>query len=195
MNRLTLALLFIGVTAAAPLEAAPTLSQSALVARALSAAPRSVAKGAAVISLSMDGKSTELRPGTNGWTCLPFDLGTPTESPLCLDRAGLAWELAVMSGKVPDPDAVGFSYMLKGGSVWSATNPDATKPDDATSGYVVVPPHVMILNAKVAMASGYPSGQSRPDTTQPFVLFAGTPAAIVILPVTGKLPGRTRHKM
>ncbi len=188
MNRLAITILATGIAATTAVQAAPTLSKSALIARALSAAPRSVARGAAVVSLAMDGKTTELRPGTNGWTCLPYDMGTPTESPLCFDRAGLAWELAAMTGKAPDPDAVGFSYMLKGGSVWSSTNPDATKPDEGSKGYVAVPPHVMILNAKLAKASGYPSGQSEPDTRQPFVMFAGTPVALIILPVSGKIP-------
>lgn len=50
-----------------------------------------------------DGRTTELRRGDNGWTCLPRDPGTPKPAPVCLDRNGLAWFQAAMSGREPDP--------------------------------------------------------------------------------------------
>lgn len=135
-----------------------------------------------------DGQMKNLRAGTNGWTCVPRDVGTPTESPLCLDRPGLAWYLAAMAGKHPDPNSVGLSYMLRGGSVWSNIHADATRPEPGQKTFVSVPPHVMILSAKVAAASGYPSGQINPDTNKPFVMQGG-PLAIVILPIgAGRTP-------
>jgi len=41
----------------------------------------------------------------------------------------------------------------------------------------------MILGASVADASGFPSGQADPDTSRPFVMFGGTPFAILVIPV------------
>lgn len=31
------------------------------------------------------GGLVELHAGTNGWTCLPDTIGTPTDDPMCLD--------------------------------------------------------------------------------------------------------------
>jgi len=42
---------------------------------------------------------------------------------------------------------------------------------------------LMILGAKVADNSGFPSGQADPDTSRPFVTFGGTPFAILIVPL------------
>lgn len=134
------------------------------------------------MTVDAQGHMTTLRKGTNGWSCFPRDVGTPTESPLCFDRQGLAWYEAAMAGKDPDPNSVGLSYMLQGGSVWSNIHGDATKPEPGEKTYVSIPPHVMILSAKVAAASGYPAGQVSPDTSKPFVMQGG-PLAIVIMPV------------
>jgi hypothetical protein len=98
-----------------------------LVERAVSAAPPAIGVGAAVVDVHDDGKMVTLREGRDGWTCLPHDPGTPTRAPLCLDANGMLWLQAVMHGKAPDPDLVGYSYMLKGGSVRSATDPSAEK--------------------------------------------------------------------
>lgn len=158
-------------------------STASQIARATSAGPPSIRDDAAVMTVDAQGHMSRLRTGSNGWTCFPRDIGTPTESPLCFDKQGLAWYEAAMMGKAPDPDSVGLSYMLQGGSVWSNIHGDATKPEPGQNTYVSVPPHVMILSAKVAAASGYPSGQVNPDTSKPFVMQGGGPLAIVIMPV------------
>lgn len=155
----------------------------ALIARAVSAAPASIAAGAAVVQMDDQGKTTELRPGSNGWTCMPSDPGTPVGRPVCLDQNGLAWFRAAMSGHEPDPGKVGYSYMLQGGTIWSNTDPTATALPKGEKTYIAVPPHIMMLNARLAIESGFPSGQAHPDTTRPFVMYGGTPYAILIMPV------------
>ncbi len=167
---------------AAPTLAAQPASTASDIARATSAGPPSIRAEAGVMTVDAQGHMTTLRKGTNGWSCFPRDVGTPTESPLCFDRQGLAWYEAAMAGKDPDPNSVGLSYMLQGGSVWSNIHGDATKPEPGEKTYVSIPPHVMILSAKVAAASGYPAGQVSPDTSKPFVMQGG-PLAIVIMPV------------
>ncbi len=154
--------------------AAPAIANDP-VASALSAAPAAIAAGAAV----MGGDGKMLKEGSNGWTCMPDLPHTPGNDPMCLDKAGLAWATAWIGKKAPDPDAVGLAYMLKGGSDASNTDPFATKPDGE---WVDSGPHVMILNARAAEASGYPSG-ARPDVTRPFVMFGGTPYAHIMMPV------------
>ncbi|MDE3188226.1 MAG: hypothetical protein KGM96_12005 [Acidobacteriota bacterium] len=125
----------------------------------------------------------ELRQGNNGWTCLPRDEGTPLGQPLCLDKNGLQWYVAAMSGHAPDPNLAGYSYMLKGGSVWSNLDPSATKMQPGQKHFVLVPPHIMILNARIAKESGFPSGMADPNTHKPFVMFGDTPFAVLIIPV------------
>ncbi len=150
---------------------------------ALSAAPPAVSANAAVADLGEVGKLTELRKGTNGWTCLVHDPGTPSGHPLCVDQNGLDWFMAAMSGREPDPDRIGYSYMLQGGTAWSATDVTATKLLPGQADYVRVPPHIMILNARIAATSGFPSGEPNPNTHKPFVMYGGTPFAILIIPV------------
>jgi|SRR5579884_547710 hypothetical protein len=166
----------------AHLAHAASHTDAKLIARAMSAAPAKVAKDARIVDMDASGHLRELRAGTNGWTCYPHDPGSPRGDAWCLDVNGQAWLDALMAHRAPDPDTIGFSYMLAGGSTWSNLDPDATKPEPGHA-FVSVPPHVMILSAKAAAASGYPSGQLTPDTSKPFVMYGGTPYAIVILPV------------
>ncbi len=157
-------------------------SKQAEIVRALSAAPASIRGSAAVVAMDDNGHTTELRAGTNGWTCLPHDPATPLGHPVCVDQNGWAWFQAAMTGHEPDGDKVGYSYMLKGGSVWSNVDITATKLPPGRKQYIVLPPHVMIMNAKIASASGFPGGED-PDPHKPFVMYAGTPYAIVIMPL------------
>jgi hypothetical protein len=73
--------------------------------------------------------------------------------------------------------------MLEGGSSWSNIDPKAVKLAPGQKDYVRIPAHIMILNARVASSSGFPSGQAEPDTHKPFVQFGGTPFALLIIPV------------
>lgn len=125
--------------------------------------------------MSGDGQLKEQRKSTSAWTCLVHDPCTPSGHPLCLDRNGLDWMTAAMSGREPDPDRAGYSYMLQGGTAWSAADLMVTKlPPDQTDS-IRVPTHIMILNARIASTSGFPSGETNPDTHKPF--------AILMIPV------------
>lgn len=148
---------------------------------ALSAAPPAVAADASVVASDGKGHATVLRKGSNGWTCMMAS-GDPEPLPVCYDANGMAWRKAIMAGRAPDPDKPGFSYMLQGGSAWSNTDPNADKLPAGRKDHIHIPPHIMILSARVANASGLPSGQANPDTHEPFVMFGGTPYAIVIIP-------------
>jgi hypothetical protein len=127
----------------------------------------------------MTGDGKVLRKGSNGWTCMPDDPRTPGRDPMCLDKAGLAWAMAMMSHKAPPGGAIGMAYMLKGGSDASNLDPYAKAP---SGGWVTTGPHVMILSAEAAKSSGYPAG-AHPDTSKPYVMFGGTPYAHIMLPV------------
>ena len=160
--------------AAAPAVAAPPTT-AALIASATGAAPASIGAKAAV----MTGDGKLLRKGSNGWTCMPDNSATPGPDPMCFDKGGLHWAMAWMAHKLPTPSTIGFAYMLAGGVDASNTDPFATKP---TGKWVRTGPHVMILNAAIAQGSPYPSGEAKPDTSKPYVMFGGTPYAHIMMP-------------
>lgn len=73
--------------------------------------------------------------------------------------------------------------MLQGGSSWSNVDVTAMQLPPGQKKYLTIPPHVMVMNAKIAQESGFPSGEVFPDTSKPFVMYGGTPYAIVIIPL------------
>jgi hypothetical protein len=150
------------------------------IASAESAAPASVAHGAAVITADTSGKMTTLRQGKNGWTCMPDAPDTPGPDPMCFDSNAAKWVAAWVAHKPPPAGAVGVMYMLEGGTDASNTDPFATKPT-AENNWVNTGSHVMIVGSKEIL-TGYPSG-AKPDTSAPYVMWAGTPYAHLMVPV------------
>lgn len=162
-------------------------SPMAQIRAALSAAPPSIAAHAAVVVQDMKGRPVVLRKGGNGWTCFPpaptGDDADPEHKPACFDANGLAFMEAFAAGRPPDQSKPGYSYMLQGGSGWSNTDPKATKLPPGRKDYIHIPPHFMVLSARIAKESGLPLHESDPDTHKPFVMFGGTPFALMIIPV------------
>jgi hypothetical protein len=70
--------------------------------------------------------------------------------------------------------------MLEGGTDASNTDPYATAPSE-TNNWIKTGPHVMVMNA-TEMMSGYPTDPN-PDTSKPYVMWAGTPYAHLMVPV------------
>jgi len=148
---------------------------------ATSAGPRSISAAATVMDwpATPDGKMTELRPGTNGWTCMPDVPSTPGNDPMCLDATFLQWANAWQSrGRVQIKQA-GFGYMLQGGSDASNTDPFATKAD-STSGWINTGPHVMLVTPNLASLAPLPVD---PQNGGPWVMWQKTPYAHVMMPV------------
>lgn len=145
---------------------------------AMSAAPLAVAAKATIVRANADGTMTTLRKGTNGFTCMPDNPQTPGPDPMCMDANAMEWAMAWMGHKPPPTDKPGLMYMLEGGTDASNTDPFATKPDGA---WISTGPHVMIVGSAAAL-NGYPSGP-RPDTKAPYVMWAGTPYAHLMVPV------------
>jgi hypothetical protein len=175
---------------------APAISQSkagqsgaadAVISRVLSAGPPSIADQAAVFVIDEQGQKKELRAGTNGWTCIMRDPNAHQDGianhPACFDKYGLEWIESYLAGREPNPDHVGYSYMLEGGSSWSNTDPHANRLAPGQKDYIRIAAHIMLLNAKLANSSGFPAGEPDPDTKKPFVMFGGTPFALLIIPV------------
>ena len=73
----------------------------------------------------------------------------------------------------PPAGKVGFMYMLAGGTDASNTDPYAQKPT-ATNHWVKTGPHIMVVGADASFYDSYPKGAD-PDTSVPYVMWAGTP--------------------
>jgi len=184
---LSAATVMLVLSACRPAAARKPLDREAQIRLALSAAPAAIAARATVASMEGGGQLRVLRGGDNGWTCVPPNPGgagaDPEPEPACFDANGLAFMEAFGAGRYPDANKPGFSYMLQGGSAWSNVDPAATKLPAGEKDYIHIPPHIMILDAKMANESGLPLHEEHPDTRQPFVMFGATPFAILIIPV------------
>ena len=147
---------------------------AAKIARAMSAAPPSVAKNATIMAMTDDGKMTQLRAGTNGWMCLVEADGTP----MCLDKEWQAWADGWMNKKDPQVKSIGLAYMLKGDAGASNTDPYAKK-GTADNQWVVSGPHVMVI---LPDTSGLDSLPTDPWNGGPWVMWKGTKYAHIMLP-------------
>lgn len=174
------AFLYLSIGAAACL-ASPVLADANadMIASAETAAPAALSKDATIMGFDASGMMTSLRDGSNGWTCMPDNPGTPGPDPMCIDANGMEWAKAWMNKANPPAGKIGFGYMLAGGSD-SNTDPYATEKT-ADNHWVITGPHVMIFNYGDSMA-GYPDSPD-PDPTKPYVMYAGTPYAHLMLPV------------
>ncbi|HYU78957.1 MAG TPA: hypothetical protein VEK56_08220 [Vicinamibacterales bacterium] len=169
------------VTSALAAKKASTPTDADLIASAKKAAPASVAKGATIVAMAADGTMRTVRKGTNGFTCMPDNPGTPGPDPMCLDANAMAWAQAWMGHQTPPSGKVGFMYMLAGGTDASNTDPYATKPT-ATNHWIKTGPHVMVVGADQAFYDSYPK-DADPDTSMPYIMWPGTPYQHLMAPV------------
>ena len=124
----------------------------------------------------LDADGTVLREGSNGWTCIAMP-----QMPMCLDPQWMAFIEAHMSGAESfEVTAVGLGYMLRGDAGASNTDPFATGPT-SENAWVVTGPHLMLITPDPALLAGIPTD---PAGGGPYVMWADTPYAHVMIPVT-----------
>ncbi len=155
-------------------------SDADLIRSAMHAAPESVAKNATIVTMGADGKMRTLRKGTNGFTCMPDNPAVPGPAAMCMDAASMDWVHALVSHTAP-PAKVGLMYMLAGGTDASNTDPYAEKPT-AQNHWIKTGPHIMVVGADAAFYGQYPKAAD-PDTSVPYVMWAGTPYQHLMAPV------------
>jgi hypothetical protein len=145
------------------------------IARAMRAAPSSISQSATI----MDVDGTVLRPGTNGWTCMP-GLSATDRSPMCNDAV---WEKLMQAvGAKADfrTERAGISYMLEGDAApVSNTDPFDAKQDPGEV-WVQEGPHLMVVLPDPKMLEGI---SEDPNNGGPYVMWKGTPYAHVMVPV------------
>ena len=181
----SLRILLAGAATLALTASAVTAQTKDPVASAESAAPSSISSKATIVSFDGKGAMTVVRKGTNGWTCMPDAPDTPGPDPMCYDANAGKWAEAWIAHKPPPAGTVGVMYMLEGGTDASNTDPYAKKPT-ATNAWINTGPHIMIVGSKDILA-GYPAGAT-PDTSAPYVMWAGTPYAHLMVPVATTKP-------
>jgi hypothetical protein len=124
----------------------------AQIARALAAAPSSVATGARVVGTDSGGNRIVLREGTNGFTCMPGNPAVVGEPAMCMDAASMQWAADFKAHKPKPTNTVpGITYMLAG-----ATQRIDSDPYDTTSSAITVGPHWMIMWPFDPLATGLP---------------------------------------
>ncbi|HUG28753.1 MAG TPA: hypothetical protein VMK53_10725 [Gemmatimonadales bacterium] len=166
-----------GASSAAETAPAPTDR----IGVAMSAAPAAISAAAAIMDFDSTGALVELRPGTNGWMCLPDDNpAAPGDQPICVDGPWQQWFGAYMAREVPQITTVGVSYMLQGGVAASNTDPFAQAPPEG-SNWISDGPHLMIIVPDPSQLAGLPTDHSHGG---PYVMWAGTPYAHIMIPST-----------
>ncbi len=149
-------------------------SDAAKIARAMSAAPPSISKDAAIMTVTADGKMKQLRAGTNGWMCMTEVDGTP----MCLDKEWQSWADGWINKKDPQVKNIGLAYMLKGDKGASNTDPYGDKPMPDNQ-WVVSGPHVMVILPDPAQLDALPTD---PQNGGPWVMWKGTKYAHIMMP-------------
>ena len=152
------------------------------ITNAMTAAPASVAAKATVLDWpAKEGEAPAvLRPGSNGWSCLPDMPDTQGNDPTCLDKPWMTWVAAYLAHKAPQVSSVGIGYMTAPGGAWgSNTDPYAmSKASDNQWG--LHQPHVMIL---VPDLKSLQAISTDPNNGGPYVMYAGTPYAHIMAPI------------
>lgn len=158
---------------------------------AVSAAPHSVTADATIVGSTMPPSESAagrgvLREGSNGWVCMPDNPDVPGDSPACVDAPWRAFLEAFLAGEEPpELDRIGISYMLRGDFPVSNTDPAATEPTADNEWIADSGPHVMIVVPDPSILEGLPTSPG----DGPWVMWAGTPYAHIMVPV----PGMPRH--
>lgn len=186
----TVPLLLLGGAASAQSGPPSEAASEEMTRSASSAAPLSVTGEATIVSRTMppsgDGGADVLREGTNGWVCMPDNPEVPGDSPACLDATWRAFLDALLEGEEPPADGgLGVGYMLRGDFPVSNRDPSATEPTADNEWIPDSGPHVMLLVPDTSVLEDLPTSPG----DGPWVMWAGTPWAHVMVPV----PGMSRH--
>jgi len=160
-------------------------SDTGYIAKALAAAPKSIAKDAGVARYDKDGKMQTLRESKNGFTCMVI-MGDA----MCADANSVAFFDAMMKKENP-PDKLGLTYMLSGDNGASNTDPMAEKKT-ADNHWVVTGPHVMVVGPG-SKSLELPE-TADVDPTKPYMMWAGTPYEHAMIPVGPPKPAAAASK-
>jgi hypothetical protein len=152
---------------------------------AMSAGPEYVASGATLLEMvPNDTAMPTLRAGTNGWTCFTDDPRTPANDPTCADDEMMKAFEAYRAHKPPRLSGMALLYALQGGQLASITEPGKARPDSGQA-WTTIGPTVFIMMPDARAYRGLPT---TPAPGRPWVIWAGTPYAALVVPVAAPAP-------
>lgn len=150
--------------------------QATEAAAAEQAAPASLSKNATI--LDRDGRV--VRIGSNGWMCLPDDPGTAGTDSICMNESWRLFMDALKNKKKPTHTKMGIAYMLQGDRPVSNTDPYAAEPKPGDDWVDKLGAHIMVLVPDVETLKSLPTDSKNGG---PWVMWAGTPYAHVMIPI------------
>ena len=150
-----------------------SLSEGEQVKLALSGAPPHLVKEVGVMIYGADGKLTETKKSTNGFTCIPTVMNLPDPDPMCMDAAVHQWMMDLMDNAPKPTNTVpGIAYMARGGSHFEKDGKVVMSGDGAK--VVKEPPHWMLMWPFESATTKLPT---TPNPSGSYIMFEGTPYA------------------
>lgn len=164
----------------------PKLSESDQIRLAMSAAPDTIAKNAAIVALDQNGALVTVKEGTNQFTCLADLPGTPKADPVCADPNAMQFLTSLLEGEPrPANKAPGIAYMANGGQHWHKDG-KILMQEEQGARLVDEPPHWMITWPFDPKTTGLPTGENPGGV---YIMWEGTPYAhLMIYQDPNKLP-------
>jgi hypothetical protein len=141
------------------------------------AAAPDIAEHAAIARMEPSGKVTQVRPGTNGFTCTILPDGS--NAPFCGDKNAFPWIVAAMSKQAKPPSSQpGVAYMAKGGVHYETPEGLIVMAPGPKTKEVKEPPHWMLTIPLDSAKTGIPT---KPNPGGTYIMFAGTPYAHLMI--------------
>jgi hypothetical protein len=157
----------------ATIKEVKAMSEVEQTALALRAAPAHIANEAGIMIYGADGKLTETKKSSNGFTCIPTVMNLPDPDPMCMDAAVQQWMTDLMNNAPKPTNTVpGIAYMAVGGSHYEKDGKVVMSGDGAK--IVKEPPHWMVMWPFDAAATKLPTA---PNPSGVYIMFDGSPYA------------------
>ena len=157
----------------ATIKEVKAMSEKEQTALALRAAPAHIANEAGIMIYGADGKLTETKKSSNGFTCIPTVMNLPDPDPMCMDAAVQQWMTDLMNNAPKPTNTVpGIAYMAVGGSHFEKDGKVVMSGDGAK--IVKEPPHWMVMWPFDAATTKLPTA---PNPSGVYIMFDGNPYA------------------
>ncbi len=169
----------VAALAALLLLTSTAMAQDKLIKSAMSAGPSSISADATILDWEMN----VVREGTNDWTCLPDRPDTEGTDPWCIKGSWMNFLHAYMTQTEPTYDEIGIAYMLAGDAPVSNSDPYATGPTGADDWVTGLGAHLMIILPDKSLLEGMTTDHMNGG---PWVMWAGTPYAHIMVPIDAR---------
>ena len=161
-----------------------------------SAAPSYIAAECTVVDMDAEGNQVVLREGTNGWTAMAANPRGPADPengwkdpheamPMVGDAESFKWASAYFAGTKPGDvmEKDGWAWMLHGDMGEDNTKAGVLNKEDSVEGaWIESGAHLMLMPKDPSTLDGQTTDF---NTGAPYVMFAGTDYAHLMIPVEG----------